>query len=218
MSILVISPHRDDESIACGGFLLDAKSKGQDTYILHICSGSGATKEEATQATDILGAKDVYDLNFPDVLIVSSEELVKQIVAIMRRVQPRIVLSPWSNDDDPTHKTVYEATKEAIWLSTFSIWEDELGQPSENEISIHLGFEVWSPITNPDLLIDISGFEGEKRRAISCYATQTAMVNFEEAALGLNAYRAGMHAKGAFAEAFTIEKISSSGLNLYDKE
>ena len=66
-------------------------------------------------------------------------------------------------------------------------------------------FEVWTPLATIDRVVDISALIDTKARAIHAYASQCAVMGFEEAFRGLARYRGELHSwpGGDYAEVFT---------------
>jgi LmbE family N-acetylglucosaminyl deacetylase len=65
-------------------------------------------------------------------------------------------------------------------------------------------YEVWTPLQTMDHIVDISHCVEVKLAAIRAYASQCAVLRFDEAVLGLNRYRGEMHSwpGGPYAEIF----------------
>lgn len=74
-------------------------------------------------------------------------------------------------------------------------------------ISSVLMYEVWTPLTKVDLVVDITSAVSEKRAAIRAYQSQMQN-SFEDAILGLNHYRGIMGAPHKmYAEAFARMEV-----------
>ncbi|NER37765.1 MAG: PIG-L family deacetylase [Oscillatoria sp. SIO1A7] len=207
---LVIAPHHDDESIGCGGLIAKLAEAGWDMAICVVFApieGINTPEHqkrlcEANSAASLLGAKRIGDLNFPCREFISIETITWQIVEVLRQTQPQLVLIPHETERDPEHISSYRACLEALWLSA-SGFRSELGPPLKG-IDIVLGYEVWTPITHPQLTIDISGVIETKLRAIRSYASQLELTDYARAARGLAAYRGVMYGGCSFAESYSI--------------
>ncbi|GAB4491904.1 MAG: hypothetical protein Fur0016_24180 [Anaerolineales bacterium] len=71
------------------------------------------------------------------------------------------------------------------------------------------GYEVWQPISTPNLFINISEHVETKSQAILQYTSQLADQIYHDAALGLNRYRGAMGAGTKYAEAFIRQRIET---------
>ncbi len=207
---LVIAPHHDDESIGCGGLIAKLAEAGWDIAVMVLFApieGINTPEhqerlEEANAAASLLGARRIGDLNFPGREFISMETITWKIVEVLRQTQPQLVLIPHDRDRDPEHLASHRACLEALWLSA-SGFHRELGPPFKG-IDIVLGYEVWTPITHPQLTIDISGVLETKLSAIRCYASQLELTDYATAARGLAAYRGIMYGGCSFAESYSI--------------
>ena len=112
-TILIFSPHPDDETIAVGGFIKTATLKGAKVWIVLVTDGNKHHLEkirynEFSKATLDLGVQEshlIY-LNYPDgnlrkVNLTHLENYFKNIVEF---VHPNIVFIPSDRDIHPDHK------------------------------------------------------------------------------------------------------------------
>ena len=67
-------------------------------------------------------------------------------------------------------------------------------------------YEIWTPIGDPDCVIDISEHMPRKLEAIRCYKSQLEYWPYDRAIEGLNAYRGAMLGGFTFAEVFTARR------------
>ena len=67
-----------------------------------------------------------------------------------------------------------------------------------------LMFEVWTPLSKIDHVVDISRVIDSKIESIRAHASQCEVLRFDDAFLGLARYRGEMHSwpGGAYAEIF----------------
>jgi LmbE family N-acetylglucosaminyl deacetylase len=65
-------------------------------------------------------------------------------------------------------------------------------------------YEIWTPLSSMDDIIDISEYVDRKRAAIEAHKSQCEVMRFSEAALALNRYRGEYHSwpGGDYAEVF----------------
>lgn len=127
MKILAIGCHPDDLEIGCGGTLALYARGGNDVYMCHIANGNmghaiimpGDLAEirtaEAEASGSVLGAKKVFNLDVPDLLVDShDEEQVKNVVEIIRTVSPDVIIthSPddYMRDHVETSRLVFNAS------------------------------------------------------------------------------------------------------------
>ena len=198
--VLVLAPHIDDESIACGGTLLLHQAAGSEVRVVFVSDSSGALADPAAaerlkatrrlemqQVAAALSLASVVELGFPDGALVRHEHAIAERLAEeLRTFRPELVLCPFPVDAHADH----QATSLAFAAATErSGWQGEV-----------LAYEVWSTLW-PNTAIDIGSVADAKARLIRLYASQMGDRDYAEAILGLNRYR-GLQHRLDFAEAF----------------
>jgi len=219
-TILVFSPHFDDESIGCGGAIARHVAEGGHAAVVFMTRGDlGDTtpgresspqqseqirKREADEALKILGVQARDYLDFPDGFLQWTPEAVKKAAAMIRKHRPDIIYAPHAQDVHNDHKATWQIVFDAIPRAAWSAFP-ELGEPWYcPELR---GYEIYSPIVLPDLYIDISDHIQTKSQAILKYHSQANQI-YNDAALGLNRYRGLMGAGVSYAEAFIQATVS----------
>ncbi|MEJ5224420.1 MAG: PIG-L family deacetylase, partial [Anaerolineales bacterium] len=142
----------------------------------------------------------------PDGFMQWSPEAVKQAAAMIRKHRPDVIYAPHAEDAHNDHKATWRIVLDAIPRAGWHAFP-ELGEPWYcREIR---GYEVWKPISEPNLYINISDYIETKSQAILQYSSQLADQIYNEAALGLNRYRGAMGAGSRYAEAYTRHRIDT---------
>ncbi len=111
MNVLAIGCHPDDLEIGCGGTLALFAKNGHDVYMCHVANGDKGhavimpeelgnlrtAEAEASGAT--LGAKKVFNLDVPDLMVNSHDEKqVNDVVEVIRAVRPDIIITHYPDD------------------------------------------------------------------------------------------------------------------------
>src|SRR5436190_7870512 len=108
--LLVISAHDDDTELSCGGTIVKAVKDGQRVGLVDLTRGEMGTRgtprqriREAQKSARILGAafREILDLGDGGLRHTREEEL--QVVELVRRHRPTIVLSPYPDERHPDH-------------------------------------------------------------------------------------------------------------------
>lgn len=222
--ILVIAPHQDDETIGCGGTIAKLIHKGHQVCVLHVFEGCtnfldhgaeetiNARTKEVKQCADTLGFELLDNLGFKDRTFPPTDQLVSRLIQVFHLHKPNMVLVPHEGESDKEHQLVNFACTEALWLSKIP---DFKGAVDYNKVnSALIGYEVWTPITKPNLIVDISEFSEIKRQAIRTFKSQLINNDWEEGSLGLNAYRAVTHTGKGHAEAFMFYQLAEDQLSI----
>ncbi len=202
-SVLVISPHPDDESIGCGGTLRCHVVAGDAVRVLFLTSGENGghgvprekvaemREQEAAVAAEILGIAQIEFCRGEDGALSITPALVERVRHAIEVWEPDVIYLPHDQEMHPDHRAAVDVVRHVLERS-----------PNRPEV---LMFEVWTPTQRIDHVIDISAYVEVKRDAIRAYRSQCAVMDFEQAILGLNRYRGEMHSwpGGDFAEVFT---------------
>jgi LmbE family N-acetylglucosaminyl deacetylase len=205
--VFVVSPHPDDESIGCGGALRDHVEHGASVRVVFLTSGENGghgrsqretirlREAEAKAAAKVLGLESVEFWREPDGAFRATTGLVSRLGGLIREWRPQIVYVPHGLEMHPDHRAACRLVRRAITEAFLR------GRPPEV-----LEFEVWTPLTRIDHIVDVSRCMKVKLAAIRAYKSQCAVMRFDHALAGLNRYRGEMHSwpGGDYAEVFTI--------------
>ncbi len=226
VDILAIGAHPDDVELGCGGTLAKLISEGKKVAIVDLTQGELGTRgtnvtraQEAASASEILGISARENLKMKDGFIHNSEEYQVQIVKMIRKYQPEIVLANAVDDRHPDHAKAAKLVSDACFLSGLVKIETELDGEHQKQWRPKQVFHYiqWKNIT-PDFVIDISNFMEKKIEACLAYKTQfydpdskepmtpIATKDFLES-LTYRAQDLGRLSGVEFAEGFTTEKL-----------
>ena len=226
VDILAIGAHPDDVELGCGGTLAKLILEGKKAAIVDITQGEHGTRgtnitraQEAASASEILGISARENLKMKDGFILNSEEYQIQIVKMIRKYQPEIVLANAVDDRHPDHAKAAKLVSDACFLSGLVKIETELDGENQKQWRPKQVFHYiqWKHIT-PDFVIDISDFMEKKIEACLAYKTQfydpdskepmtpIATKDFLES-LTYRAQDLGRLSGVEFAEGFTTEKL-----------
>lgn len=217
--VLVLAPHPDDETIACGGTVALLADAGARIELLVASDGeatlgsglppeqiAAARRAEVRRAADALGIADVRFLGAPDLgLSGRVDVLATALGEAMRRLDPELVLVPWFLDGTADHRALALALARARPGQAVEVW----------------GGEVWQPLP-ANRLVDVSAGMDRKRAALACHVTAHGAFDLE-AMLGLSRYRSvqGFRGRG-HAEAYlavpgpTWTRLTEEALELRD--
>ena len=226
VDILAIGAHPDDVELGCGGTLAKLISEGKKAAIVDLTQGELGTRgtnitraQEAASASEILGISARENLKMKDGFILNSEEYQIQIVKMIRKYQPEIVLANAVDDRHPDHAKAAKLVSDACFLSGLVKIETELDGENQKQWRPKQVFHYiqWKHIT-PDFVIDISNFMEKKIEACLAYKTQFYDPNSNEPmtpiatkdfleSLTYRAQDLGRLSGVEFAEGFTTEKL-----------
>ena len=202
MNVVVIAPHPDDESIGCGGALCRHADAGDRVTVVFLTSGELGLKHlpreaawqtreaEAKAAGKILGIAEMRFLRQPDWML---GEVVGSTATALAEVltgeRPQLIYVPHPREWHPDHKAAGEILKQSLGMCALPVTEIR-------------GYEVWTPLSEYTVVVDISAVMPRKLQAIRCHVSQLADLDYAHAAQSLNAYRGVLAARAPFAEVF----------------
>jgi LmbE family N-acetylglucosaminyl deacetylase len=203
-TVLVVAPHPDDESIGCGGIICLHRQRGDRVHVAVLTSGEkgipglpedevrAIREAEAEQAGQVLGVNHFTFFRLPDGGVSAHIESGARVLGkLLRTVSPGLVYLPHPRESHPDHMAALPLAQAAL-----------ASGPPLDPWPRFRGYEVWSPLTQWEVLEDITPVMARKLRAVRCYPSQLRFVRYDRAIRGLNRYRGAMTGGRRFAEAF----------------
>ncbi len=189
--MLVISPHTDDMEIGVGGTVALLTGQGRKIWALDLTRGelgSNAKVEErwqeAAEASGVLGLTGRIQLELPDGFVSAQDpEQVVQLVALLRLLQPRWVVTAPDPVRHPDHKETPLLVAKACFMARLAsleatpgpmrIWEGSASlNPAVARWEVEALLNVCPDRAEPDLVFDISAQWTKKMQALNCYGSQ----------------------------------------------
>ncbi|MBO9621048.1 MAG: bacillithiol biosynthesis deacetylase BshB1 [Niabella sp.] len=181
LDILAIGVHPDDVELCCAGTLLKEIQSGKKAGIIDLTQGELGTRgtketryKEAADAARIMGVTVRENLKMRDGFFKNDEEHQLQLIKVIRKYQPDIILGNVLNDRHPDHGRAGHLINDACFLSGLSKIEtfDDSGSPQQKWRPAYFFQYMQDWFHEPNLVIDISGVIDLKMKAIEAYATQ----------------------------------------------
>ena len=186
LDILAIGVHPDDVELGCSGVLLNEARNGKATGIVDLTQGELGTRgtietryEEAAAAAVILGVKVRENLKFLDGFFRNDEEHQRELIKVLRRYRPEIVIGNILDDRHPDHGRAGHLIADACFLSGLAKIEtrDDDGSLQEKwrpKFVLHY-MQDW--YHEPNLLVDISDVFEQRMESIKAYTTQFGVMD-----------------------------------------
>lgn len=180
LDILAIGAHPDDVELGCSGTLAKEISKGKKVGILDLTRGELGTRgsaeirdQEAKKAAEILGVTVRENVAFKDGFFVNDSDHQMEIIKIIRKYKPEIVLTNAIKDRHIDHGKGSKLSSSACFLSGLKKIETQLNGETQEAWRPKqvLHYIQWQDIT-PDIVVDISGFIDQKIEAVKAYKSQ----------------------------------------------
>jgi N-acetylglucosamine malate deacetylase 1 len=180
LDILVFAVHPDDAELGCSGTILKHIAAGKRVGIVDLTRGELGTRgtadirdEEAARSAAILGLHARENLRMRDGFFKNDEEHQLQVIRMIRKYRPEIVLSNASHDRHPDHGRAGDLVNDALFLSGLAKVKTDLDGRDQ---------EAWRPqillqyiqdrYIEPDILIDVTDYWDTKMQAVHAFSTQ----------------------------------------------
>ena len=200
--ILVILAHPDDPEFFLGGTISRWISEGHAVHYAILTKGDKGSSdptltpaqiiahriEEQTAAADFLGVASLEFLDYPDGYLVPDLETRKQVVSLIRKYRPQILvtcdpLNLFENRryiNHPDHRAAWQVVIDAAFPAAGNIYfYPELVQAG---LLPHTVEEIWMSLTGqPNVLVDVTGFFETRLEALKMHVSQIGdPIAFEE--------------------------------------
>ncbi len=180
LDILAIGAHPDDVELSCAGTLAKEISLGKKVGILDLTRGELGTRgsaeirdREAADAAKIMGVSVRENLGFADAFFQNDKAHQLEIIKIIRKYQPKIVLCNAIDDRHIDHPKGSKLASDACFLSGLRKIETELDGKAQSAWRPKNVYHYiqWKNL-EPDFVVDITGFMDVKIAAVKAYASQ----------------------------------------------
>lgn len=188
LDILAIGAHPDDVELGCGATLAKEIANGKKVGILDLTRGELGTRGsaeirdvEAKEAAKILGVSVRENLAFADGFFVNDKEHQLEIIKIIRKYRPEIVLCNPKEDRHIDHPKGSKLASDACFLSGLRKIEtiDKGKKQQEWRPKNVYHYIQWQPV-EPDFVVDVTGYMHIKTKAVKAYASQFFDPNSKE--------------------------------------
>ena len=188
LDILAFGAHTDDVELGCAGTILKEVALGKKVGIVDLTRGELGTRgsaeirdKEAAAAAAILGVSVRENLAFRDGFFVNDEAHQLEIIKMIRKYQPEIVLCNAVDDRHIDHPKGSQLVSDACFLSgliriTTSL-DGEEQKAWRPKVVYH--YMQWKNLV-PDFVVDITGYVEQKTAAILAYSSQFYDPNSKE--------------------------------------
>ena len=180
LDILAFAAHPDDVELSCGGTIAKYCAKGKNVGIVDFTKGEMGTRgtpelriEESNKAAEIFGLVARENLGFQDVFFQNDFEHQIEVVKMIRKYKPDIILANAPEDRHPDHGKASELVESAVFLSGLLKIETQVNVETQ---------EIWRPKAvyhyiqsiplEPDFILDVSEYWDKKNEAIWAFSSQ----------------------------------------------
>ncbi len=188
LDILAIGAHPDDVELSCSATIAKEIEKGRKVGILDLTKGELGTRgtaeireKEAKAAAEILGVSVRENLEFSDGFFVNNVAHQLEIIKVLRRYRPDIVLCNAVDDRHIDHGKGAQLVADSCFLSGLRKIETIYNGNSQEAWRPKNVFHYiqWKNLT-PDLVVDVTGFMDKKLESVKAYRSQIFDENSKE--------------------------------------
>ena len=180
LDILAIGAHPDDIELGCGGTIAKEIYNGKKVGVLDLTRGELGSRgtaqtrdNEAKDASDILGLHVRENLAFRDGFFVNDEKHQLEIIKIIRKYKPEIILCNAEDDRHIDHSKGSKLTSDASFLSGLRRIETSLDNKVQDPWRPkHVYHYIQWKNSTPDFVVDITNHLETKVNAVKAYKTQ----------------------------------------------
>jgi N-acetylglucosamine malate deacetylase 1 len=177
LDVLAVFSHPDDAELTMAGTLLKLKSFGYRTGVLDMTRGEMGTRgtpeiraKESLDAARVMGLDARLNLEQPDGHITIDDETRRAMVRLLRSRAPRVLFTSHWDDPHPDHAATARIVREAARLATIRRYDEQAGMAAIKMPAI--AHAVYSRLTIPSFIVNVSEFAAGKMSAIRAYASQ----------------------------------------------
>ncbi|MGB7787015.1 MAG: bacillithiol biosynthesis deacetylase BshB1 [Salinimicrobium sp.] len=180
LDILAIGAHPDDVELSCSATLAKEIARGKKVGILDLTRGELGTRgsaeirdKEAKEAAKILGVKVRENLEFSDGFFVNNVAHQLEIIKVIRKYRPEIVLCNAIEDRHIDHGKGAQLVADSCFLSGLRKIETIYQGNTQAEWRPKQVFHYiqWKNL-EPDVVVDVTGFMDKKVDSVKAYASQ----------------------------------------------
>lgn len=201
-----IAAHPDDIEFMMGGTLLLLGEAGVELHYMNVANGSCGSltmardetvrvrTREARDAAGVLGAA-FHPPLVDDIAIYYTPDLVAKLCAIVRRVNPRIVLLPSPQDYMEDHMNASRLGVTAAFCRGMPNLPTDPPTPAvQSEVAVYhaMPYGLTGPLgeqVRADFYVDIASVLARKREALACHQSQKQWLDKSQ---GLDSYLRAM--------------------------
>jgi N-acetylglucosamine malate deacetylase 1 len=225
LDILCFGAHPDDVELGCSGTIAKEISLGKKVGIIDLTRGELGTRgsveirnSESNKAAEILGVSVRENLDMRDGFFVNDEQNQLEIIKMLRKYQPEIVICNAIDDRHIDHGKGSKLVSDACFLSGLRKIETNSNGVNQEawrpKVVYH--YIQWKNI-EPDFVVDISDFIAIKTKAILAYGSQFYTENSNEPVtpIATKNFLESIHYRSQdlgrlvgvdYAEGFTVER------------
>lgn len=226
LDILAFGAHPDDVELGCGGTLIKHIKAGKKAGIVDLTRGELGSRgnvairnAEAAEAAKLMRLSIRENLNMEDCFFISNKESKLEVVKMIRKYQPEVIIANAVADRHPDHARAAALVSEAAFLSGLIKVETVHDGKKQSEWKVKAVYHyIQDRYLKPDFAVDISDVMEKKMEAIMAHKSQFYDPNSKEPLTPIStkefleflngrAMDFGRNIGVKYAEGFTVERV-----------
>jgi bacillithiol biosynthesis deacetylase BshB1 len=189
LDVLAFGSHPDDVELGCSGTLINEVKRGKKVGVIDLTQGELGTRgtietryQEASDAAKIMGIAVRENLKMRDGFFLNDEAHQMQVVRVLRKYQPEIVIANILEDRHPDHGRGGWLLYDACFLSGLRQVKtvDDDAKPQEKWRPKMLLHYIQDRFYEPDVILDVTEAWEQRMKAVRAYKTQFHDPNSKE--------------------------------------
>lgn len=188
--VLAVGAHPDDVEMMCSGTLFALHQLGLEVHVASLTLGDCGSVElsaeeirsirhrEAVKACEVLEAT-YHHAGFADLCIFSNDNSNRRVTALLREVDPWIVITHPPNDYMSDHEVTSLLVRNACFNASIPNYETKLGAAGYTSTVPYLyyaqpvdGIDIFGKKVTPQFYVDISAVMHQKAEMLACHESQ----------------------------------------------
>jgi N-acetylglucosamine malate deacetylase 1 len=188
--VLAVGAHPDDVEMMCSGTLFALHQLGLDVHVASLALGDCGSVDlsaeeirnirhrEAVKACEVLGAT-YHNAGFADLCIFSNDNSNRRVTAMLREVDPSMVITHPPNDYMSDHDVTSLLVRNACFNASIPNYETKFVAAGHTSTVPYLyyaqpmdGLDIFGKKVTPQFYVDISAMMQQKAEMLACHESQ----------------------------------------------
>ena len=225
LDVLVFAAHPDDAELSCGGTILSLVASGKKVGIVDLTRGEMGTRgtpeiryQEAVASGRILGLSVRENLAFDDVYFTNDQKHQLEVVKMIRKYQPDIILCNAIRDRHPDHGKASQLVVQANFMAGLKKIETKSKGIVQDFWRVkNLYHYIQTDWIQPDFVVDVSDHWEKRMEAVRAFKSQFFDPDGEQSntlisspefinMLDARGIELGLSIRVKYGEGFTVER------------
>jgi N-acetylglucosamine malate deacetylase 1 len=195
--------HPDDAELVMGGTLAREAARGRRVALVDLtrgeCGSRGTPEEraaEAVAAARLLGVAHRESLGLPDAALARVPEQRDLVVAAIRRLRPRVVITQYWEQRHPDHAAASGLVYDASFVAGLRNYRPDLGPAFRPAKLVYALATTEGAEVAPSFVVDVTATWAVKLSAIRAFASQFTAAEGETVSMPFDRFQQAVELAG----------------------